>query len=361
MPERHLITGFPGFLAGRLVERLAADAPEARFDLVVEPRMLLAAKARAEQVAQRVPSFPGRWQLLPGDIRTPELGLSQATLADRTAEITDVWHLAALYDLAAPASLAYAINVDGTLHVLDLARRLPALHRLHYVSTCYVAGDRTGRVYESELDEGQGFKNHYESTKCWAEKHVRRVIPDVPVTIYRPSIVVGDAQTGETAKGDGPYFVLRLLERLPAWLPMVDVGPSKAFVNLVPVDFVIDAMVRLGRHAPAVGQTVALADPDPYTAHQVLEKFLLELGRRPQRGRVPARWVDALLRRRRVAQLAGLPREAVAYFNHEVEYDTRVASGLLAPLRGPCPAFDAYLPALVRYARNHPEIYGARP
>lgn len=358
MAKGVLITGFPGFIASRLVERLVTDDPEVRLFLLCEPRFALTAKARCEALEQRLPAMAGRWHVVPGDIRRPDLGVAPGVEAQLREHVSRVWHLAAIYDLAVPESLAYHVNVDGTLHVLDLCERLPNLARLNYISTCYVAGDRTGRVYEDELDRGQAFKNHYESTKCWAEKHVRHRMSDVPTTIYRPSIVVGDSRTGETAKGDGPYFIMQLLLRLPQWAPMVDIGPSNARVNLVPVDFVVDAMALLDREAKALGATVALADPAPFTAHEVLELFLGLLGRRPSAGRVPLRVAD-LLTGKRLGPYVRIPRQSFDYFNHAVEFDTTVASRLLAPLRPPCPSLDTYLGTLLAYARTHPEIFAA--
>ena len=360
MAKGVLITGFPGFIASRLVERLVTDDPETRLFLMCEPRFALTAKARCEGLEQKFPAMVGRWHIVPGDIRRPDLGVAPGVQAQLAEHVSRVWHLAALYDLAAPASLSYQINVDGTIHVLDLCERLPHLERLNYISTCYVAGDRAGRVYEDELDKGQGFKNHYESTKSWAEKHVRHRMSDVPTTIYRPSIVVGDSVTGETIKGDGPYFVMQLLFRLPKWAPMVDIGPSRAKVNLVPVDFVVDAMALLDREERALGATVALADPNPFTAHEVLELFLKLLGKRPSAGVVPLRVAD-LITTKRLSPFIRIPRQSFDYFNHEVEFDTTVASRLLAPLRPPCPALDTYLGTLMAYARAHPEIFAAAP
>lgn len=359
MADGVLITGFPGFIATRLVERLVADEPGVRLFLLCEPRFVLTAKASCEALEKRLPAMVGLWHVVEGDIVHADLGLARGVGDLLREHVSRVWHLAAIYDLAVPASLAYRVNVDGTLHILDLCERLPKLQRLNYISTCYVAGDRTGRVYEDELDRGQSFKNHYESTKCWAEKHVRHRMSAIPTTIYRPSIVVGDSTTGVTQKGDGPYFVMQLLFRMPQWAPMVDIGPSTARVNLVPIDFVIDAMARLDRAEAAIGATVALADPDPLTAHEVLELFLKILGRRPSAGVVPVRVAD-LLASRRIAPFVRIPRQTFDYFNHPVEYDTTVASRLLAPLRPPCPALDTYLSTLVSYARQHPEIFARK-
>ena len=132
------------------------------------------------------------------------------------ADARRVFHLAAIYDLAVPLEIAQRVNVDGTGNVLDFCARAEGLERLAYVSPAYVAGMRTGVVYEHELVMGQAFKNHYESTKFQAEVWVRELLDRVPTTILRPAIVVGDSRTGETEKFDGPYYILRALAALAA-------------------------------------------------------------------------------------------------------------------------------------------------
>ena len=136
------------------------------------------------------------------------------------------------------------MNVDGTGNVLDFCAAAKSLERLLYVSTAYVAGTRTGVVYEHELVMGQEFKNHYESTKFQAEVWVREMLDRVPTTIVRPAIVVGDSVTGETQKFDGPYFILRTIaEAERAGRPVVQFGRADAPFNAVPVDFIVDSIV----------------------------------------------------------------------------------------------------------------------
>ena len=107
----------------------------------------------------------------------------------------EVWHLAAVYDLAVAPQVARRVNVDGTRNVLDFCREQPHLRRLQYVSTCYVSGRFEGEFTEDALDVGQAFRNHYEETKYEAELLVRKAMADgIPATIYRPGIVVGDSQ-----------------------------------------------------------------------------------------------------------------------------------------------------------------------
>jgi len=180
-------------------------------------------------------------------MRTPGLGLDahpRAALDD----VTEVWHLAAVYDLAVPPAVAHAVNVVGTRHVVALCAWLPRLTRLQYVSTCYVSGRYDGEFGEDVLAEGQPFRNHYESTKYDAERLVRTAMHNgMPATISRPGIVVGDSATGETQKFDGPYFLASFLRRQPGPVALVPrVGnPDTVRVCLVPRDFVVDAMDTL--------------------------------------------------------------------------------------------------------------------
>jgi thioester reductase-like protein len=351
-----LITGFPGFLAGRLVEKLIArHGAGARFFLLAESRFVLAAADRCRQLEARFPGF--RWQVVEGDIRRPDLGLAPAARAALAESVREVWHLAAVYDLAVAPSFAYQVNVDGTLHVLDLCEQLPHLEKLNYISTCFVAGDRKGRIYEDELDRGQGFKNHYESTKHWAEKHVRRRMSGIPTSVFRPSIVVGDSETGETAKADGPYYVMGLLMRLPKRMPMVHLGASLAKVNLVPVDFVVDAMDRIAADPRSTGKTFALADPDPLRAREILPLMCEALGRAPVVGTVPDRIARAIVLRPDVQRALRAPSEMFDYFSHEAEFDTTNTSSLLDGVRGPCPRLPDYLPRLVAYAQANPRLF----
>jgi thioester reductase-like protein len=184
-----LVTGFPGFIGRRLVRAL--DGPVVA---LVEERMAEQARSLAGEGVE----------VVVGDITQRRLGLSDADWERLVGEVTHVFHLAAIYDLSVPIELAQRVNVDGTGNVLELCQAAKRFERLAYVSTAYVAGLRTGVIYEHELVMGQAFKNHYESTKFQAEVWVRALMDRVPTTILRPAIVVGDSQTGETEKFDGP-------------------------------------------------------------------------------------------------------------------------------------------------------------
>ncbi|HEY2636403.1 MAG TPA: SDR family oxidoreductase [Solirubrobacteraceae bacterium] len=342
-----LLTGFPGFLGTRLVRRLLADDPEQRVAALVEGRMA----QRAQEVAASIDA--GRIEVIPADIGERDLGLTPETYERLAAEVTVLFHLAAIYDLAVPIELAQRVNVEGTGNVLEFCHACERLDRHNYVSTAYVAGKRTGVVYEHELVMGQDFKNHYESTKFQAETWVRDRMHEVPTTIYRPAIVVGDSRTGETQKFDGPYYLLRVLSAMGD-RPLAQIGRAGAPFNVVPVDFVIDALVAGAQDPAAVGATLHLVDPDPVTAHQVGDLFAeLYAGRAP-RFRVPAKLVQESLRSAAVRKaFGGSPRESIVYLNHPVRFDTRQASDLLARHGVRCPRFGEYAPAIVDFYKAH--------
>ena len=148
-----------------------------------------------------------------------------------------------MYDLAVTREIGMKVNVEGTRHVVRFLAECKRLERLHYVSTCYVSGTATGVFRESDLDLGQSFKNHYEETKFLAEVEVAK--SGLPITVYRPSIVVGDSRTGETGKFDGPYFTLTAMEKLPSPGVFIKIGSGRNPANVVPVDFVTEALLAI--------------------------------------------------------------------------------------------------------------------
>ena len=138
------------------------------------------------------------------------------------------------------------------------------------MSTAYVAGTRTGVVYEHELSMGQGFKNHYESTKFQAEVWVREYMARVPTTILRPAIVVGDSKTGEPRSSTGPTSSSAPWPRPKrSHRPPPSFGRADAPFNVVPVDFVVDAIAAAAKDPSAVGHTLHLVDPEPLSAQEL--------------------------------------------------------------------------------------------
>jgi thioester reductase-like protein len=342
-------TGFPGFIGRRLVAKLLEQSDGDRIFALVEPRF-------AEQATAVAAQLDGdRIEILPGDIGDRRLGLDEQTYARLTSEVTSAHHLAAIYDLAVPLETAQRVNVDGTGNVLELCARCDRLERLNYVSTAYVAGDRHGVVYEHELVLGQGFKNHYESTKFQAEAWVRSAMARVPTTIYRPAIVVGDSHTGETQKFDGPYYMLRTIARASRdGTPIIQFGRSEAPFNCVPVDFIVDGIAAAANDPAAVGETLHLVDPEPVTAAQMAELFSQEYAGKKPSLRVPPGWIENALRVKKVRDaFGGAPPEAIRYLNHPVRFDTRRADELLSRHGLRCPRLEEYLGPIVKFFREH--------
>jgi thioester reductase-like protein len=347
MAELAFVTGFPGFIGRRLVAKLLNEDPKLRVAALVEERML----DDAREVA------PDRVEVITGDITERQLGLSDDDYERLGAEVRRVFHLAAVYDLAVPIDIARRVNVDGTGNVLAFCREAERLERLAYVSTAYVAGTRSGVVYEHELVMGQDFKNHYESTKFQAEVWVRELMDKVPTTILRPAIVVGDSSTGETEKFDGPYYILRVISRAArARQPTMQYGASNAPFNVVPVDYVVAAMATAARAPETLGETLHLVDPEPLTSRDLVELLSQQYAGRPPRGRMPPKLAEASLRLRPVKKaLAGTPPESIAYLNHSVSFDTRRARELLGPHGLRPPNFPDYVGAMVTFFREHEE------
>ncbi|WP_395695801.1 SDR family oxidoreductase [Nocardioides sp.] len=354
-----LMTGFPGFLGSALLPRLLARRDGSRAVCLVQAQHLATAQERVAELERDHPHVRDRVDLVVGDITTADLGLDEAARA-ALDDVTELWHLAAVYDLAVPPEVAHRVNVDGTAHVLDFCQALPRLDRLQYVSTCYVSGRYDGEFGEDVLDQGQPFRNHYESTKFVAEQLVRDAMAGgLRATIYRPGIVVGDSATGATQKFDGPYFIAGFLKRQPGPVAVVPrVGdPDAVRVCLVPRDFVVDAMDVLSVQDRSVGRTYALTDPNPPTARQVVGAFAHRLGKRVVWIPAPLSPTHALIDKvPGMEHLLGLPAEAVDYFASPTTYSTKQTTNDLAGTGVACPPFEEYADRLVDFMLAHAEI-----
>lgn len=344
-----LLTGFPGFIGTRLSRKLLADDADLKIIALVEPKMADRARTVAEE-------FGGRLEVVEGDITDPRLGLSDAKYDELAADVRRVYHLAAIYDLAVPEAIAIKVNVDGTQHIIDFCRACKDLERHHYVSTCYVAGKRKGLVKESELDEGQEFKNHYESTKFAAEVLVRNSMDEIPTTVYRPGIVVGDSRTGDTQKFDGPYFILWFIYRMAQFgLTVGNLGSDDANFNAVPVDFIVEAMAAGTKDEEAVGATLQLADPNPLTTRQFVRLLSRTLTQKDPWGpAVPDVVMKPFLAFGPTRRFyGGTPFESLVFLRHPVVYDTTEATRILARHGLRCPGFHEYVPTMVDFFRTH--------
>jgi len=349
-----LFTGFPGFLGRRLVRRFHARRPGLSWVFLVEERLRERAEADLAAIGEELPSFAGRWETAPGDVTDPRLGWSGGRWAGLAGRVTEVWHLAAVYDLAVPEEIARRVNVDGTRHVLDFCAGCALLRRLCYVSTCYVSGDHVGRWTEDDLEMGQGFKNHYEATKHAAEVEVRERWDEIPTVIFRPAVVVGDSRTGETDKYDGPYYFIRLMMRMPRLLPMTGIGRGEVRFNMVPVDFVVEAMAEIASRDGVEGKAFQLADPGALRVRDLLALISRTLGKPEPPFPLPPALLEGALALGPVRRAMGIPRETVRYANHDVRYDVQNTLDALEGTGVECPPAEGYLPVLVDYIRRHP-------
>ena len=253
-----LLTGSTGALGAELLSCLAANRPDDRlFVLLRAPGQAEFAARAFSLMASLDEDVRARVVPVAGDVTADELGLGDE-YERLSGEIDEIFHAAACTRFDVGVEEAAAHNIGGTRRVISLARaaqRAGRSGRLHYVSTAYVAGRRTGAVAEADLDCGQGFFNAYEWSKFRAETDVRAASRELPVTIYRPSVVVGHSQTGWARRFLGVYQVLRWIDR-----GQLTALPCRADfeLDIVPADYVAQAIVTLGALEESVGKTFHL-------------------------------------------------------------------------------------------------------
>lgn len=348
------ITGFPGFIAERLVKRLAKE--EFQFFLLVQSTFLDRAVEDVKRISESTNTPIENFAVIEGDITEPNLGMEADDAATVRYETTDVFHLAAIYDLAVEKDLATRVNLEGTKNVNEFVKGLKLLKHYNYISTCYVAGRRTGVIREDELEHDKGFRNHYEETKYLAEMEVEKLKAELPVTIFRPSVVVGDSESGDTAKYDGIYYLILYLRKAPYLLRAVNVGNKSVKLNLVPVDFVVNAIAELSMDNRSIGKTIAIADPEPLATSELFDAIAEEMTGRKSEFSPSPKLVEWFLMKPISPPITGLPHYGVPYFFLEQTYDTSVAAELLAAHKIKCPNFRDYVGNLVKFVEENPDL-----
>jgi thioester reductase-like protein len=352
MSGAYLITGVPGFIGKRLVEKLAPDGQPGF--LLCEPRFHSQTEQWVRELEARGGAKKGQLTAVAGDITQPDLGLTGPTLERVKKEVSDLYHLAAVYDLAVPEELARRVNVLGTGKVLKFIRGCgDGKVRHHYVSTCYVAGNREGMIFETDLDRGQSFKNHYESTKFAAEVLVERSKADIDTRIFRPAIVIGDSRTGETQKFDGPYPSFGAI--MMGWMIALP-GPGRGRPNLVPVDFIVDAIAAISKKTDQAGKTFALADPNPLSSKELIHLVAERLGAPRPRVHLPAALFKPLFNVKKLVDLSGITPESFEYFNHYQVFDTTNTRLALHGTGVSCPPLPAIINQILRYYRDRAKL-----
>jgi len=343
------VTGYPGFIGKRLVRRLAEQGREQRERLFVLVQQKHLAAAQADLSTIDGATLGGRVEVIEGDVEQMHLGLSGAEWKSLAAEVTDIWHLASVSRLEADRRFIRQVNVEGTRNVIELAQASRRLSRLNHFSSSYVSGNRVGVILEDELAMGQRFHNAYEESKYQAELLVRRAQGDLPATVYRPSIVVGDSRTGEIDRFEGPYAMAILIVASPVGVPLPLPGDAVAPLNVVPVDFVIDAVTAIARNPAGAGRTVHVVDPSPLSARRVYEMIAARSGRKIPQVSMPGRAFQAIMGLPGLDRLATGHRVALEYVNHLAIYNCRNLLELLDGTGVQCPPITSYLDRLIEF------------
>ncbi len=293
------------------------------------------------------------------------LGLAAADVA--ALQGADIYHLAAVYDLEAPAEANERANVVGTRNVVALAEQLGA--RLHHMSSIAVAGGKwKGKFTEDMFEEGQALDHPYYKTKYEAEGIVRASA--VRHRIYRPGLVIGSSETGAADRIDGPYYAFKLIQRLrsaiPPWVPLV--GLEGGEINIVPVDFVARALDVIGHKPDLDGQTFHLTDPGARSLGEVTNEFCRAAHAPQFTLRVASRaasmlpremtgmlqhWRVAQTLKRRLLEGVRIPEPALQYVTNRARFTCDNAQAALAGSGVECPPLHTYAWKIWDYWERH--------
>ena len=344
------VTGFPGYLATRMIRRILDSEQNSRI-------MMLVDEVHSRELEAFIGPLPSgqQEQLVPlyGKIGDMDLGLSGPEVRELTEQASSFFHMAGPYWLGTERPEDLALALRATREVLAIARETPGLQRFNYFSTAFVSGERTGVVLEEQLEEGQRFRNAFERTRYQAEVLVRSADPEVPVTIYRPTIIIGDSRTGELDRVSGPYYLFDALVSWPLETPLPLPGRGDAPMHLVPVEFVVEAAYFISRHPDGAHRTFHITDPNPLPARRVFELIARGAERTPRRGHLPSSLITAILGLTGLRERFRGPGGVLEYFDHPVIYRTANLLTILnnTPLR--CPLFEEYVDTLVKWVRSN--------
>jgi thioester reductase-like protein len=234
--------------------------------------------ADMEHISKRV-------EVMEGDVSADRFGLKDADYKRLAEKISHIIHCAAVARFDLELENARKTNVVGTVNILDLARKCSRLQKIDYIGTAYVAGRRKGMIKEDELDEGQEHNNNYERSKLEAEQLVRESMSQLPITIFRPSTVICDSKTGRISLHSALYRLLRMY--LLGRLKMLPGDPSCP-LDLVPVDYMVDAAFHISSAADSTGKCYQLtAGLDNLTTLGELQDLAGRHFRREKLGIIP--------------------------------------------------------------------------
>ncbi len=347
----YFVTGATGFIGRFLIDRLL----EREGDIHVLVRKSSVKKLDA--LRPRWGAAEKRVVAVVGDLAKPKLGLASADLAKLKDKVKHFFHLAALYDLSADAASQQSANIDGTRNAVGAAMAIKA-GCFHHVSSIAAAGLYDGVFREDMFEEAEELDHPYFRTKHDSEGIVRGECK-VPWRIYRPAIVVGHSKTGEIDKIDGPYYFFKLIQKmrnaLPPWMPTVGIEGGR--INIVPVDFVVDAMDHIAHKKGLDGGCFHLTDPEPRRIGEILNLFA-KAAHAPQMTMrvnakmfsfIPSFVLDSVMdlapvRRiqKQVLSDLGIPKDMFTFVNYPTRFDNREADKALKGSGISVPHLDDY-------------------
>ncbi len=357
----HLLTGGTGLLGRYLLRDLT---------LAEIPLAVIVRRSRIESAVGRIETAMTHWErelghalvrpiVLEGDITQPMCGLSAEDQRWVSEFCDTAVHSAASLTFYADEEDGepWRSNIHGTRNMLDLCRTT-GIRKFHHVSTAYVCGQRRETIREDELDVGQQPSNDYESSKITAEKEVRASDFFDQLTVHRPSIIVGDSQTGFTTSYHGFYTPLRLVHTLVTTLPWDVIAQGdwlgtlalsgEERKNLVPVDWVSAAMTEVISRKELHGQTYHFTNPNPATVADMLASIggaVLDLAKHEETngasvGEDAQKMMESFRDQMKVYQ---------SYWSDDPSFDSTRTETSLPHL--PCPAVDqTMMDMLVKYA-----------
>ncbi|MDH4020300.1 MAG: SDR family oxidoreductase, partial [Xanthomonadales bacterium] len=366
----YLITGGTGFIGHNLIGELLEQKKKATIYVLVRK----GSKKKLDALKKEWGTGAKRVVPITGDLTKPFLGVPPKKRRELEGKIDHVFHLAAVYDLMADAESQVRVNVEGTQNVVNLAADIKA-KRFHHMSSIAAAGLYSGIFREDMFEEAHGLDNAYFRTKHDSESVVRRECK-MPWRIYRPGIVVGHSETGVIDKIDGPYYFFKLIQKmrkmLPSWMPTL--GLEGGRINIVPVDYVVNATIFIAHKAKLDGQCFHLTDPKPKRIGEVLNLFARAAHAPQMTMRIDARifnYIPATItaglrmlppvRRitRHVMKDLGLPPDMMKFVNYPTKFDNRETEKALKGSGIMVPRLDDYAWRLWDYWERHldPDLF----
>ena len=359
----YFVTGATGFIGKRLVKALLS-----RKGTVVYFLIRAESADRAQDLLEYWGVDKSRAIAVPGDLTQPGLGIAKSHHQRLHTRIKHFFHLAAVYDLKADPEAQERVNVEGTRNTVAFAAEIGA-ECFHHVSSIAAAGLYEGVFREDMFEEAEELDHPYFKTKHDSERIVREACA-VPWRIYRPGIVVGDSRTGEMDKIDGPYYFFKLIQRmrqaLPPWMPTI--GLEGGRINIVPVDFVVDALVHIAHLRGKDGKCFHLVDPTPYRVGDVLNVFARAAHAPAMAMRVNAALLGFIPRSVKKGMLAvtpvrrirsaimkdlGLPDNILTFINYPTRFDCRETQAALKGSGIEVPRLEDYAWRLWDYWERH--------